>query len=309
MHKPAIAPLVFSRLFPNPKASDPTSLQTHVARNLIPEVRSETVCFYGPIDCLEAQYPGLDYANPAHRVRLGQYPWHRKLFQVFNELRLSEHEIQTLCRWEGTRWARERYEKDEGVKIRDTTWDGVEPAVHKEPTAAGVNSFKRQTTEEEVEDISEDAVSSDNESDDEEMGSSDDQNEVAEQEESEDELQQSIGADLHQRLLRATEARARGEEAILDEDWEQWLKEAAERGGVPDLLDVPVLGFNESHVDSSEPHGHFNPRMFRLDPDPYPESQISAIRPRLQPPPFVSLAQTTVALITASSIESTGNAV
>lgn len=279
MHKPAIAPLVFSRLFPNPKANDPTSLQTHIARNLIPEVRSETVCFYGPIDCLEAQYPGLDYANSAHRVRLGQHSWHRKLFQVFDELRLSEHEIQTLCRWEGTRWARERYEKDEGVKIRDTTWDGVEPAVHKEPIATTIESLNRQKSKEVVEEKIEDEKSSGDESEDENMGGSDDQNEAAEEEESEDELQQSIGAELHQRLLRATEARARGEEAILDEDWEQWLKEAAERGGVPDVLNTPMLGFDETQAD-----GYLNPELFHPHLESIPSPRISALRPRLPPP-------------------------
>ncbi|KAL9593663.1 MAG: hypothetical protein Q9219_007445 [cf. Caloplaca sp. 3 TL-2023] len=54
-------------------------------------------------------------------------------------------------------------------------------------------------------------------------------------EESEDELQQSVGVELNQRLMAATEARNRGEEAVLDADWEQWLKEAAERGATPDV--------------------------------------------------------------------------
>ena len=48
------------------------------------------------------------------------------------------------------------------------------------------------------------------------------------EEESEDELQRSVSVDLNQRLFIAAEARARGEEAIIDADWEQWLKEAAE---------------------------------------------------------------------------------
>lgn len=252
MHKPAIAPLVFSRLFPASKPSDPTSLQAHIARNIVPEVRSETVCFYGPIDCLEAQYPGLDYANPAHRTRLGRFPWHRRLFRVFDELRLSDHEIQTLCRWEGTRWARERYEKDEGVKIRDTTWDDIELAVHAGPIATKTESYESPEGEEDVEvehsedengeevvhmnenaDLSENISEEEDGDEDEGEENEEDAEEHFVEEESEDELQQSIGVELNQRLLIATAARARGEEVVLDEDWEQWLKEAAERGAVP----------------------------------------------------------------------------
>lgn len=255
MHKPAIAPLVFSRLFPASKPNDPTSLTAHISRNIVPEVRSETVCFYGPIDCLEAQYPGLDYANPAHRIRLGRFPWHRRLFRVFDELRLSEHEIQSLCKWEGTRWARERYEKEEGVKIRDTTWDGIKSAVHPDPTAtkteltegfddgndldvecSGEDNRGEVVHMNENADLSESM--SDEEEDEEEEEEEDegeDEEEGSEQgytveEESEDELQESIGVELNQRLLLAIAARARGEQVVLDDEWEQWMKEAAERG-------------------------------------------------------------------------------
>lgn len=80
--------------------------------------------------------------------------------------------------------------------------------------------------EEEAEDEGEEGEDSDEEVDDAEP----------EPEESEDELQQSVGVELNQRLMAATEARNRGEEAVLDADWEQWLKEAAERGGIPDAL-------------------------------------------------------------------------
>lgn len=253
MHKPAIAPLVFSRLFPALKPTDPTSLQAHITRNLVPEVQSETACFYGPIECLEAQYPGLDYANPAHRTRLGRFFWHRRLFKVFDELRLSDHEIQSLCRWEGTRWARERYERDERVTIRDTTWDDVEMAVHADAVATKADSSEGTDGEDDLEmeldgaHMSENPGVPENVLEEEEIEDEDARGHSAEEDEdedededgadeSEDELQQSIGVELNQRLLLATAARARGEEVVLDEDWEQWLKEAAERGTVPALL-------------------------------------------------------------------------
>lgn len=292
MHKPAIAPLVFSRLFPTPKSSDPTNFQAHITRNLVPEVRSETVCFYGPIDCLEAQYPGLDYANSAHRVRLGRFSCHRKLFRVFDELRLSDHEIQTLCRWEGTRWARERYEKDEGVIIRDTTWDDVELPVHTEPTGSRTDlRGSHDLDEEEVGQMSEDEVESDDESEDHVMGDSDPDDVDAAEDESEDELQHSIGVELNNRLILATEARARGEEAVLDPDWEQWLKEAAERGAVPDILNFSVAISNQA-AGHQGPDAPSNPEDFQPQPEFMPTPNPSASRARLStPPPFLSLTQ------------------
>ena len=236
MHKPAIPPLVYSRLFPVPRSSDPTSFQAHTTRNLLPEVHAETACFYGPVNCLEAQYPGLDYANPAHRVRLGRYPWHCKLFCILDELRLSDHEIQTLCRWEGTRSAREKYEKDAGIMIRDTTWDEVEHAVYIKATVIRNGLCTGEEPDGEVRQIGEEKIKMDNELDDEEMDTLDVADMNIAEDESEDELQQSFGVELNHRLILATEARARGEEAVLDPAWEQWLKEAAERGVIPDIL-------------------------------------------------------------------------
>lgn len=293
MHKPAIAPLVFSRLFPTPKSNDPTNFQAHITRNLVPEVRSETVCFYGPIDCLEAQYPGLDYANSAHRARLGRFSHHRKLFRVFDELRLSDHEIQTLCRWEGTRWARERYEKDEGVVIRDTTWDDIELAMHTEPTASRTDIRGSHDLDEEAGQMSEDGVESEDESEDQD---SDPDDVDAAEDESEDELQHSIGVELNHRLILATQAIARGEEAVLDPDWEQWLKEAAERGAVPDILSFSGATSNQAaHTPSS-------PEDIHPQPDIMPTPNPSALRAHLSnPPPFLSFPQPVSILGAASS--------
>ncbi|KAL8729031.1 MAG: hypothetical protein Q9166_005032 [cf. Caloplaca sp. 2 TL-2023] len=267
MHKPALAPIIYARLYPTPKPTDPQNLQAHISKQLVPEVRAETARFYGHIDCVEAQYPGLDYAVPAHRLRLSRFPYHRRLFQVFDQLRLTDHEIQTLCKWEGTLWARERYEKDIGSRVRDTTWEGIAEARPETPTVTltelrgGRTSGRsiRDTYQREVqlsseEDAMEDIVQSGQDGGHEESDNADEEEEEIEEdgagvessdeeaddaepepEESEDELQQSVGVELNQRLMAATEARNRGEEAVLDADWEQWLKEAAERGGIPDV--------------------------------------------------------------------------
>ena len=304
MHKPAVAPLLFSRLFPNPKPTDPSSFQAHVTRNLIPEVRSETVCFYGPIDCLEAQYPGLDYNTAAHRTRLGRFPWHRRLFRAFDELRLSDYEIQSLCKWEGTRWARERYEKDENVKIRDTTWDEVELAVHTRPTATRTRLRSGNNAVVEPEEMSEGEEATDDE--DEEMEDSEEEGETA-GEESEDELQQSVGVELNQRLMAATEARARGEEVVLDADWEQWLKEAAERGTISQVLQLSGAssGQPQAVTEHPGPYGQIIPEIFRSNPPPH----IAALAARLPPPPpFIPLAQSNPVLGSAPSGPSAGSA-
>ncbi|KAL8850568.1 MAG: hypothetical protein Q9221_004525 [Calogaya cf. arnoldii] len=226
MHKPSLAPIIYARLYPAPKPTDPPNFQVHINKLLVPEVRLETARFYGHIDCIEAQYPGLDYAVTAHRMRLGRFPYHRRLFQIFDQLRLTDYEIQTLCRWEGTRWARERYEKDVGSRVRDTTWEDIIEARQETPT---VTRTQLQATDQpEMHLANQDNVMEHWVQD------AHDERNYNEEQESEDELQQSVGVELNQRLMAATEARNRGEEAVLDADWEQWLKEAAERGVMPD---------------------------------------------------------------------------
>ncbi|GAB7330074.1 hypothetical protein MBLNU13_g01753t2 [Cladosporium sp. NU13] len=89
------------------------------------EVRVEVGLFYGDLVTIEAKYPGLDYCYGPHRMRLGRFPHHARLFAAFDELNLTYQEIQDFCCWEGTRWARERYEKDEGCTIEDTTGDHI----------------------------------------------------------------------------------------------------------------------------------------------------------------------------------------
>lgn len=224
MHKPSIAQVVYTALFPRPKGNDPTSFSVHITRNLVPEVRIETSVFYGSLDCVEAQYPGLDYSYGPHRMRLSRFPWHRKLFKVFDELGLTEAEIASLCRWEGTKSARERYEKEEGVKVRDTTADNVRPASpwptpsarspsnEIQPTYPVECSDTQQPFGEEVLPI---VTTQQIEEDDGDFS---------------DEEMESYGVQLNQRLMYATAARERGHNIPMDEEWEQWLKEARERG-------------------------------------------------------------------------------
>lgn len=241
MHKPSIAQIVHRALFPRQRTSDPATFAAHIALHLVPEVRIETSTFYGSLDTIEAQYPGLDYSYGPHRMRLGRFPWHHKLFQVFDELKLSEGEISSLCRWEGTKSARQRYEKEEGVKVCDTTGDAILPAspspvpsviVHveddaDEPEPAREAEVKTSENEDAglqtrvIDDRGVDCELQAQEADD----------------SSEDEME-SCGVELNHRLLAATAARERGANVPLDEDWEQWLKEARERGSYAGVLDA-----------------------------------------------------------------------
>ena len=236
-------------------------------------------------------------------MRLGRYSWHRKLFRVFDELRLSNHEIQTLCRWEGTRWARERYEKEEGQTIRDTTWDDIELAVHTEPTATRTDLWEGQEVDEEAAQMSQGEIDLEDESEDEEMGVSDKDPADAAEEESEDELQQSIGVELNHRLILATEARARGEDAVLDPDWEQWLKEAAERGVVSGILGSS----GTPSTQNLEHSGTSSSEDVLSQPELRPPPNASILRARLSTAPnYRPLVQSGTVLEATPSAPATG---
>jgi len=238
--------MIYNQLFPNPGPSDPSSFQQHLTKNLVGEVRIETATFYGSLDTIEARYPGLNYAHPAHRKRLGRFPHHKRLFEAFDRLGLTESEIQGFCRWEGTLWARERYERDEGVKVRDTTAEEIGEWVdtRKKGSRAAQNKGINVKTdiEVEIEEVSTAEAATTQASTlrpiDAEMRDEDDDDDDVDTDEDEDEDRdsdpmrtESIGFALNERLLQAAILRERGvEDVIMDPEWEQFLKEAQERG-------------------------------------------------------------------------------
>ncbi|KAF2259536.1 hypothetical protein CC78DRAFT_419962, partial [Lojkania enalia] len=227
MHrKVQISSLVYSTLFPNPSSSDPSSFSAHLSKNLVGEVRIETATFYGSLDTIEARYPGLNYAYAPHRKRLGRFPHHKKLFEAFDKLGLTESEILGFCRWEGTLWARERYERDEGVKVRDTTGmeigEWVDRRKHRNSSRSkGINV--KTDIEVEIEEVESTEPVTDSRPADTEMA---DDGEVSDEEE----LDESVGFELNQRLLHAAAMRDQGVNVTMDPEWEQYLKEAQERG-------------------------------------------------------------------------------
>lgn len=199
--------LVYEHMFPKPRSQDPQNFHALLQRHLILEVRQEVHSFYGHLDTAEAKYPGLDYTNKTHRTRLSRWQWHRRLFRAFDALRLTANEIASLTKWEGTKWAKERYEREQGGLIRDTAMDGMlERAI--DPRRLSHATRNAQLLP------------------DERMREADDASE------SEGELE-SVGISLNERLRERLAARNAGDASEpLDEAWEQWFKHAVETGQI-----------------------------------------------------------------------------
>lgn len=212
-------------MFPKPRTTDPQSFQGLLQRHLVPEVRLETQAFYGHLLSQEAKYPGLDYSYPPHRIRLSRYPWHRRLFRAFDNLGLTKYEIAALTKWEGTRWAKERFEREQGIFIRDTTADCIgewtPPHLRSQRSQPDMEQADNTRTGDgglhtaygEIVDPENDAPTVpvlENEADD------------------SDSEMQSVGVELNERLRAAVAQREAGDySASLDEAWEKWLHEHA----------------------------------------------------------------------------------
>ncbi|OAP58597.1 hypothetical protein AYL99_07687 [Fonsecaea erecta] len=225
MRKPSIPDLIYQRTFPKPKQGDPVSFYAHIQRHIVGEVRIEVQNFYGALDTLEAQYPGLDYTFPPHRRRLARYAWHRRLFRVFDELGLTNDEILNLCQWEGTRAAKERYEREAGVEVRTTTADDV--------VAALPGNGPRAVFEDSSQPASIDRASSSSET------------LVATPEEKEECKAKDVDTpspapeeDFIDLLRDAMQSRLRGDPSAINQAWEQWLKDTLERH---DEIDIDLI--------------------------------------------------------------------
>ncbi|KAK6859735.1 hypothetical protein PG995_003371 [Apiospora arundinis] len=215
--------LVYEYMFTKPKASDPQNFHALLHRHLILEVRQEVHSFYGHLDTQEAKYPGLDYCNPIHRIRLSRWAWHRRLFRAFDGLRLTHSEISNLTKWEGTKWAKERFERDSGITIRDTADEGMSAWVPPEERPAVAAATP---SEDEAEGAQTEGGDTTENADDDMEGEEDSDGDL-----------ESIGIALNQRLLERTARQEAGANITepLDEEWEQWLKNAIDSGELPFL--------------------------------------------------------------------------
>lgn len=209
--------LVYEQMFPKNRSQDPQSFHALLQRHLILEVRQEVHSFYGHLDTCEAKYPGLDYTNRIHRIRLSRWQWHRRLFRAFDALHLTPNEIATLTKWEGTRWAKERYEREQNTIIRDTAADDMSQWVEPEDriaTPGATLPIEEDLSMVEVDDAEEE------------------EEEEEDEEDSEGELE-SVGISLNERLRERVAARNAGDLSLsVDEAWEQWFKNAVETGEI-----------------------------------------------------------------------------
>lgn len=207
MKRPSVHDIVFNRQFPKPKQTEPQNFYAHVQRHLVPEVRIEVQTFYGALDTLEAQYPGLDYTYEPHRKRLSRFPWHRRLFRIFDELRLTRSEILSICQWEGTKSAKDKYEAETGRIILDTTLDGVVAAPKDTPKAVIYWRPQRQLSTETMAHV----------------GTM--EQELPEVDQSDEEaFEISVGAHLNDQLMAAADGDCPNEGPL-----EEWLKYMTER--------------------------------------------------------------------------------
>ncbi|KAF1914139.1 hypothetical protein BDU57DRAFT_453480 [Ampelomyces quisqualis] len=219
MHrKNPISVLVYNTLFPQPAPTDPPSFSAHLSKNLVGEVRIETANFYGSLDTIEARYPGLNYAFAPHRKRLGRFPHHRRLFDAFDRLALTEAEIQGFCRWEGTLWARERYERDEGVKVVDTTGSEIGAWVDRRKGPRPHISVKTDI-EVEIEQV----PAAPDQARHQRLEHPDVDTQMQDHDAEDSDDAEALGAS-------AAALRDQGANVPMDPEWEQYLKDAQERG-------------------------------------------------------------------------------
>jgi hypothetical protein len=242
----SVASLLYAHLFANPGPTDPPNFQTHLARDLIPEIRIETATFYGSLDSIEARYPGLNYCHAPHRMRLGRFPHHARLFAAIDNLAITDQEVMDLVRWEGTLWARQRFERDENIKVRDTTGDGISDwidprirskqkpliRVHTEVAITEgchpVDMLPDDRGHQDILDQDHDHVEQQEEDDDD-----DDDDQDQDDNDDDDDVGnniQSIGHELNRRLLAAIAARQQGLNVEMDPEFEAYLKELVESG-------------------------------------------------------------------------------
>lgn len=220
MLKPSIQELLYRKTFPRPKQGDPTSFYAHIQRHIVGEVRIEVQIYYGALDTLEAQYPGYDYTHPPHRRRMSRYPWHKRLFRVFDELGLTKSEILELCQWEGTRAAKEKYEREAQTEVRSTTLDLVAEA----PRGTGPRAVFEDWCKDRPTKPSEDDMA---------VTPSQNKDEVADATHNQQPPEPTAPvstANILDLLRTAVQARSDLEASVATtQAWEQWLKEALER--------------------------------------------------------------------------------
>ncbi|KEF62240.1 uncharacterized protein A1O9_00212 [Exophiala aquamarina CBS 119918] len=273
MRKPCIPDLIYHKTFPRPKQGEPASFYAHIQRHIVGEVRVEVQMYYGALDTLEAQYPGLDYTYPPHRRRMSRYPWHRRLFRVFDELSLTNDEILNLCQWEGTRAAKERYEREAQTEVKTTTAHDVVAA----PRGSGPrmiiegwpasSSTSRSTNSQPVAQIE----------------ANPDSDELSKTEQDVDGLDcpPAPSNEILDLLRTAIQSRSSLESSVATtQAWEQWLKDALERHE----MDIDSVMTALQSIDPEPAQGLDDPDALLSLLNTSPTPDLSPSPPALSPP-------------------------
>lgn len=117
---------IYRIFYPNPKPDDHPSWDAVVRKELAKEARHESRMFYGDDWGNVMQQPGVDYSGRWARTRLKRFPWHKKLFDAFDQLNLTESEIYNLCTWDCTKHALDVAQAaNPGMKLGDDTGDDI----------------------------------------------------------------------------------------------------------------------------------------------------------------------------------------
>lgn len=134
-------------------------------------------------------------------------------------LGLTKHEIKELTKWEGTLWAKERYEKEHNIIIRDTTGDVAGewiPPHLRQPRSAPKSEGMDYVGCATVGTV--------------EVGGSETSDDMEDDEEDSETDIDSVGVESNRRLLSEHTSRSIGSHEVLDEEFEEWLKSAVESG-------------------------------------------------------------------------------
>ena len=182
---------------------------------------------------------------------------------AFEDLRLTRGEIHALCHWEGTKWAKEKYERDHNVVIRDTTWDGIadyEP--RKRPTVTrgiymeGNGGLILQNRGGYMPDHSMGGM---------ELGDAQ-ADEESEADSNDGLMARSMRAAFNSNHLSPPHVRYGAPNINLDPAWEQLMKDAAETGSIPPMADLGssrTLAAYQAHIPAHYPFAtplyHFGP--------------------------------------------------
>jgi len=205
---------------------------------------------------------------------MSRYPWHRRLFRVFDELSLTDDEILNLCQWEGTRAAKERYEREAQTEVKTTTAHDVVAAPRGNGPRMIIEGWPPSSSSEEcstnTQRVAEVVVTPCSE-------------ESRKTQEDVDELQSppAPSNEILDLLRTAIQSRSRLESSVATtQAWEQWLKDALERHE----MDIDSVMTALQSIDPEPTQGPDDPEALLSLLNTSPTPDLSPSPQALSPP-------------------------